>query len=134
MDNDGIQINLISTERLGEMASTEKIRFIIDEVKSGKVLVLERGLHAVEEAKLIETTMLEIDQDTFIGIEMQSYTSDDVKKGSWLRKLLRRRSIPRMSVVGPADLLKTIHKDGNMIQAMILTKQYIVRETKKETN
>jgi hypothetical protein len=35
-----------------------------------------------------------------------------------------------MSVIGPADLLKTVHKDGNMIQAMILTKESIVGEGK----
>jgi hypothetical protein len=28
-----------------------------------------------------------------------------------------------MSVIGPADLLRTIHKDGNMIQAVVLNKE-----------
>ncbi len=131
----GININLISMEKLTELSSEEKIRFILDEIKHGNVLVLERGLTATEEAELIKTTMLNIDQDTFIGIEMQSYSKEDVKKGSWLSKLLRRRQQPRMSVIGPADLLKTIHKDGNMIQAMILTHDTIIGEergSKKE--
>lgn len=124
----GISINLISIERLTQMGSRDKIRFILNEVKRGKVLVLERGLTAREEAELIKTTMANIDHKTFIGIEMQSYSQEDVKKGNWLSKLLRRKQPPRMSVIGPADLLKTIHKDGNMIQAMILTRESIVGE------
>jgi hypothetical protein len=126
--NSGISINLISIERLTNFSSRDKIRFILNEVKRGKVLVLERGLTAEEEAELIKTTMANIDQETFIGIEMQSYSQEDIKKGKWLSKLLRRKQPPRMSVIGPADLLKTVHKDGNMIQAMILTKETIVGE------
>jgi hypothetical protein len=127
----GININLISIERLAGMTSMEKIRFILTEVKRGNVLVLERGLTATEEADLIKTTMSNINHDTFIGIEMQSYSQEDVKRGSWLDKLLRRKQEPRMSVIGPADLLRTVHKDGNMIQTMVLTKESIVGEEKK---
>ena len=128
----GISINLISQERLTALSSEEKIRFILDEVKRGSVLVLEQGLTATEEAELIKTTMTDIDQDTFIGIEMQSYSQEDVKKGRWLGKLLRRKQQPRMSVIGPADLLKTIHKDGNMIQTMVLTRETIIGEARRE--
>ena len=128
----GIKINLISIERLTNLSSRDKIRFILNEVKRGNVLVLEQGLTAEEEAELIKTTMSNIDQDTFIGIEMQSYSQEDVKKGSWLSKLLRRKQPPRMSVIGPADLLQTVHKDGNMIQAMILTKETIVGDESKK--
>lgn len=121
----GVNINLISIERLAQFSSRDKIRYILREVKRGNVLVLEQGLTAQEEADLIKTTMSDIDQDTFIGIEMQSYSQEDIKKGSWLSKLLRRKQPPRMSVIGPADLLRTIHKDGNMIQAVVLTQENI---------
>jgi hypothetical protein len=119
----GININLISIERLAQFSSRDKIRYILSEVKRGNVLVLEQGLTAEEEAELIKTTMSSIDQETFIGIEMQSYSQEDFNKGSWLSKLLRRKQPPRMSVIGPADLLRTIHKDGNMIQAVVLTQE-----------
>lgn len=119
----GININLISIERLAQFSSRDKIRYILSEVKRGNVLVLEQGLTAEEEAELIKTTMSSIDQETFIGIEMQSYSQEDLNKGSWLSKLLRRKQPPRMSVIGPADLLRTIHKDGNMIQAVVLTQE-----------
>lgn len=123
---DGVKINLISRRKLDEMSSADKLRFILDEVKADTVLVLERGLTAIEEVSLIKATMAEIDHDTFIGIEMQSYSPEDVKRGSWLRKLLGRPKVPKMSVIGPAHLLKTIRKDSKMIQAMILTGRRIV--------
>ena len=127
----GVRINLISIEMLAELSSNQKIRFILNEVKQGNVLVLEQGLTAEEEAELIKTTMSSIDQDTFIGIEMQSYSREDVRKGNWLDKLLRRKQPPRMSVIGPASLIRTVHKDGNVIQAMILTHDTIVDEEDK---
>jgi len=128
----GVRINLISIEMLAELSGNQKIRFILNEVKRGNVLVLEQGLTAEEEAELIKTTMSSIDQDTFIGIEMQSYSREDIRKGSWLDKLLRRKQPPRMSVIGPAALLKTVHKDGNVIQTMVLTHDTIVDEDDKK--
>ncbi len=43
------------------MTPKDRIRFIVDEIKAGKVLVLERGLTAKEELELIRVTMAEID-------------------------------------------------------------------------
>ncbi len=129
---EGVLINLISSRKLDQMSSDQKLGFILDEVRRGTVLVLERGLTAIEEINLIKATMSAIDQDTFIGIEMQSYSSDDIRRGSWLDKLLRRVKLPRMTVIGPADMLQTIHKDGSMVQAMILTSKKIINEPRED--
>jgi hypothetical protein len=129
---EGVRINLISSRKLDSMSSDQKLAFILGEVRKGVVLVLERGLTAVEEINLIKSTMSAIDQDTFIGIEMQSYSSDDIRRGSWLDKLLRRVKLPRMTVIGPADMLQTIHKDGSMVQAMILTSKRIISESSED--
>jgi len=131
--NSGVKINLISSRKLDSMTSQEKLRFILDEVKRGTVLVLERGLTAVEEIDLIKATMSEINHETFIGIEMQSYSSRDLAAESWFSRVLGRTRVPKMSVIGPANLLKTIHKNGNIIQAMILTGESITREIREET-
>ncbi|HLE48226.1 MAG TPA: DUF2073 domain-containing protein, partial [Candidatus Thermoplasmatota archaeon] len=56
-----VNINLVSRNMLEGMPQAEKIQFILEEVQGGKVLVLERGLTATEEAKLIEATMSRID-------------------------------------------------------------------------
>jgi len=114
---DGISVNLVSRDKLGEFSSAEKLNFIIKEVKKGKVLVLEQGLTPFEQTELIEHTMKEIKQDTFIGIEIEGYSED---KQTFMQKIFRIIKKPRMTVIGPADLLKTIRKDSNMIQTQII--------------
>ena len=64
----GIQLDLVSEAKISQMASMEKVRYIIDEVRKGKILVLEKGLNPMEEAKLIEMTMSAIQPDVFSGI------------------------------------------------------------------
>ncbi len=121
--DEGVSINLVSSERLGDMTTQEKVRFILDEVEAGKILVLERGLTPQEELQLVEATMSEIDQDTFIGIEMQSYGLEMHR--NIIHKWLGTPPRPRMAVIGPANRLTTVHKDSNNIQAKILTAQGI---------
>jgi len=117
----GISIDLISTERLEEMGK-DKIRFILDHVKQGKVLVLEKGLTSSEELELIKVTMAEIDHDSFIGVETPGFTGN-LSRRTFIQRLLGRAPPPRMMVVGPAHLLKTIKKDGRTIEALILTRE-----------
>lgn len=126
----GVKINLISRETISAMTSDEKIDFIIKQVLSGTVLVLEQGLTPIEEAELYKKTMNAIDQDTFIGIEIQGIAPSEIRKRNIIERLLglRRHEPPRMSVIGPAHLLKTIYKDGRQIRAVIVTKSAPVLE------
>ena len=114
----GISVNLVSRHKLEELSSTQKLKFILNEVQKGKILVLEHGLTPMEQTSLIEQTMKEIKQDTFIGIEMEGYSED---KPTFIQKFLGMIKKPRMTMIGPADLLKTIRKDNDMIQTMIIT-------------
>lgn len=116
-NNGGIAVNLVSRQKLDEFTSEEKINYILKEVQHGKVLVLEQGLTALEQSDLIEQTMREIKQDTFIGIEMEGYGEE---KPSFLKKILGVIQKPRMTVIGPAHLLQTINKDNNMIETKII--------------
>jgi uncharacterized protein len=115
----GVKIRLVSHQLLDPMPTSEKIRFILDEVEAGKVLVLERGLQPLEEAELIAATMAQIQPDGFTGIEMQS---SDPQAGGRLARLLQigRRSQSRMMVIGPANRVKNVHKDPHSIQALIV--------------
>jgi hypothetical protein len=115
--DEGISVNLVSRQKLDEFSSDEKLKYILKEVQKGKVLVLEHGLTPIEQTELIEHTMKEIKQDTFIGIEIEGYGED---KLSFIQKILGIIKKPRMTVIGPADLLKTVRKDSNMIQTRII--------------
>lgn len=112
-----ISFNLISRQKLEELNSDEKLKFIISEVKKGKILVLEYGLTPVEQANLIEHTMKEIEHDTFIGVEMEGYSAD---QPSFLQKIFGMVKKPRITLIGPADMLKMVKKDNNMIQTKII--------------
>jgi hypothetical protein len=113
------QIDLVSNAKLSSMATMEKIRYIIDETKKGKILVLENGLLPEEETKLIEMTMSEIDSQEakYTGIEVQSYPSK--QSSSIISKLFNRSTKGRMTIIGPASSLHTIKKDANIISEII---------------
>jgi hypothetical protein len=113
----GISFNLISRQKLGELSAEEKLNFILKEVKKGKILVLEYGLTPIEQAHLIEFTMKEIEHDTFIGVEMEGYGQDNP---SFIQRILGIAKKPRMTLIGPADQLKMIKKDNEMIQTKII--------------
>ncbi|MEF8879118.1 MAG: DUF2073 domain-containing protein [Candidatus Thermoplasmatota archaeon] len=116
-DKDGIAVNLVSKQKLDQLTHEEKQKFILEEVKKGKILVLEHGLTPMEQTELIENTMKEIKQDTFIGVEMEGYGEN---KPSFIQKLLGIPQKPRITLIGPANLLKTVKKDNNMIQTKII--------------
>jgi hypothetical protein len=113
-----ISVNLVSRQKLETFPSSEKkLQFILDEIQRGKILVLEHGLTSFEQTELIKRTMEEIEQDTFIGIEMEGYGEE---RSSFIQKIFGIIKKPRMTVIGPADLLKTIKKDNNVIQTQII--------------
>ncbi|HDN73417.1 DUF2073 domain-containing protein [Archaeoglobales archaeon] len=112
---EGVQLNLISKDRLDKMPSMEKLRMILDNVKEGRIVVLETGLTPEEEAKLIELTMLEIDHENFIGIEVETYP---IKQRSLLSKIFGKKK-GRLTVIGPANRLKTLEKREDVIKALV---------------
>lgn len=116
-DDNGISVYLVSRQKLSQLSSDEKLNFILKEVKKGKILVLEHGLTSFEQASLIESTMREIEHDTFIGVEMEGYGED---KPTFIQKIFGIIKKPRMTLIGPADLLKTVKKDSNIIQTKII--------------
>jgi hypothetical protein len=112
-----IAFNLISHQKLENLSSSEKLTYILKEVKEGRILVLEHGLTPAEQAKLIEHTMKEINHDTFIGIEIGGYENEKV---GFFQRVFGVTKKPRMTVIGPAHLLKMVHKDNDMIETTII--------------
>lgn len=110
-----VQINMISADRLKSLSSVEKVALILEDVKRGQVVILENGLDPFEEARLIESTMTQIGE-VFSGIEIQSYPHE--AKKSWLGRLGKKDS-RRMTVIGPADRMKTVRCEKDMISALI---------------
>jgi len=120
----GVQIDLISSERLDHLTTLEKIRLILDEVMEGNVVVLEKGLSPDEQSLLIETTMREITPDGFAGIEMETYSagsSEHTKSGGLFGGIFGKKesSTGRLTVIGPANQMKTLKKDKDLISTWV---------------
>ena len=117
----GIQIDLISEERLARLTPMEKIRLILDDVKKGNIVVLEKGLPPEEASKLIEITMMEIMPDGFTGIEMETYPAKEGAPGlsGILNRVVGKRPEARLTVIGPANQLKMIKKEKDLISAWV---------------
>ena len=116
---DGVQIDLISGERMEGLASMEKIRMILDGVHDGNIVILEEGLSPDEESKLIEVTMAEISPDEFSGIEIETYPKSGGGDSGLFGKLMGRRDASKLTVIGPADRIETLHKDETLISALV---------------
>jgi hypothetical protein len=121
-NEDGVQIDLISGGRMNGKTSMEKIRMILDGVRDGKIVILETGLTPDEESKLIEVTMSEINPDGFSGIEIESFPKSETTDTSLLNRLMGRESTSKLTVIGPANQIQSLHKDETLISALISRK------------
>ncbi|MFO7926310.1 DUF2073 domain-containing protein [Natronomonas sp.] len=117
--DDGIQIDMISAERMDGMRTMEKIRLILDGVHDGNIVILEQGLKPEEESKLIEVTMSEINPDGFTGIEIESYPGEGGGDNGFLGRLIGRDNPNKLTVIGPANRIETLHKDESLISTLI---------------
>lgn len=119
-ERDGVQIDLVSGERMDGLTIMEKIRLILDSVHEGKIVILEAGLSPEEESKLIEVTMTEISPDEFTGIEIETYPGSASTESGFIGRLMGRpAAAPKLTVIGPADRIETLHKDETLISALV---------------
>ncbi|MFC7070161.1 DUF2073 domain-containing protein [Halobaculum lipolyticum] len=117
---DGVRLDLISGARMEGLTSMEKIRLILDSVRDGDIVVLEAGLSPEEESKLIEVTMTEISPDDFSGIEIETYPSTHQPNQGLMGRLLGKEESPnKLTVIGPANQIETLHKDEDLISALV---------------
>jgi len=113
-----VQMDMISKDKLENMSSRDKIRFILDKVKIGRIVVLEKGLTPKEEASLIEVTMTEIAADKFSGIEIETYPIKN--EGSFIDRIRGKTADKRrLTVIGPADQLRTVEKGQYQISTKV---------------
>ncbi|PGF18263.1 hypothetical protein CP556_07425 [Natrinema sp. CBA1119] len=117
---DGVQIDLMSGERMDGMATMEKIRMILDGVHDGNIVILEEGLTPDEESRLIEVTMAEISPDEFNGIEIETYPKSETRDSSLLGRIMGNdETEAKLTVIGPANQIETLHKDETLISALV---------------
>ena len=120
--DDGVRVDMISGARMEGLTSMEKIRLILDGVREGNIVILEEGLTPDEESKLIEVTMTEISPDEFSGIEIETYPRSSSSDPGLFDRLLGNDDAQKLTVIGPANQIETLHKDENLISALVSRK------------
>jgi hypothetical protein len=103
------------------LRTMEKIRLILDGVHDDNIVILESGLEPEEESRLIERTMTEInpDGDGFTGIEVESYPGGSGGDSGFIGRLIGNDEPNKLTVIGPANRIETLHKDETLISTLI---------------
>ena len=105
-----LKMDFLSSDALKSKSSIEKISMIVDKVKKGELLVIEGGLKPEEEAELIETTMREIDVESFMGIDIYTLEKDE----SSFFGLSKKKTVG-ITIIGPANVMKQVKRKSNFL-------------------
>ena len=123
MSDNGIEVDLISQNKLDGKPINEKISEILDRVQENKIVIVEGGLTPEEESKLIEKTMGKIQPDGFTGIEIERPSPSEDLTDLSIRKrigqLVSGEKARSTILVGPAETLETFQKDEEVLSALI---------------
>lgn len=105
-----LKMDFLSSDALKDKSSIEKIFMIVERVKNGEVLVMEGGLEPEEEAELIETTMREIDVESFVGIDIYTLEKDETSFFG-----LSKKKTVGITIIGPANIMKQVKRKSNFL-------------------
>jgi hypothetical protein len=133
---DKLKIEFLSSDILNRKNEESRVRYILDVVKDGTILVTDGVMTPDEELSLIRETMRRVD-DGFPGIEVCSLKKDlpgfqrffeqVVEQGARMENLINRivgRDPVRMdlkygmTLIGPSKYIKRIRKDPNSFSVL----------------
>lgn len=121
----GVTLEFIPYGQIEGLTSLGRIRKLLNIAKEGKIALLQGRLKKAEEAELIKVTMEEINKD-FKGIELAVIYPDASKEVAAFKKIQRGfvnmllGDRQGLTIIGPANVVKSIKKDPNKIE--LLTK------------
>lgn len=110
-----LKMDFVSMDSVKGNTIDEKLENILEDVKDGHIVVLDEALDPNEEARLVATTMENIDAK-FAGIEFCSLP----RKENWLYKKMNRMvsfitrsnvTTPGLTLVGPSNIIREIKRD-----------------------
>lgn len=96
-------IDYISKYTQKRMSPENKCDLIIERVREGHILVFEGGLLPEDESLLVERSMLAIDHEKFMGVEISTPESSSVKTG-----LFGRKGDAKITIVAPSNMEMTV--------------------------
>ena len=117
-----LRLDFISSDRLSQMQTMEKVDLIIDKIKNNIIVVLEEGLTPREESELIEATMREIDTEKFHGIEFYRMDYRESLR-SRLASYIAGRKNMGLTIVGPTRIIEAIKREPDCISMIAKVKR-----------
>ena len=120
-----LEVDFIPFSSISKRPPGEKVEFLMQRVKSGKVVVIEGTLDPEEEAMLIESTMKSVTDD-FPGIELCTLSGDEYRKVGFLEDL-RNRMLKTLGhrkgivVIGPAAVIKEVKRSPGILSMHVET-------------
>jgi len=128
-----LTLQFVPYHEIESLVSEDRIKKLLGLVKENKIVLLQGRLKFIEETKLIESTMEEINA-TFRGIEIctiypkkRTNTFYEILKNELVKTLLGERE--GLTIIGPATLIKEIKRDPNKV---LLLATEMVKKTKKK--
>lgn len=120
-----LEVDFIPFSSIKRKPPGEKVEFLMERVKAGKVIVIEGTLDPEEEAMLIESTMKAVSED-FPGIELCTLSGDEYRKLGMLddikdrilKSLGHRKGIV---VIGPAAVIKEVKRSPGILSMHVET-------------
>lgn len=123
--NKGLTLQFIPFSEIAHLNSIERVKKLLKVVLDHKVVILQGRLRPDEETRLIEDTMIMIDNiKGFKGIELAVITGDNENKTFFdkLRMGLARAIAGQrdaMTIIGPASIVKEMKSDPKKLEIMM---------------
>ncbi len=114
--NKGVPIEFIGKNSFDQNSFKENLEMIIDEVKKGKIIIMDNSLNPQKKKKLIEKSMQAIDDD-FPGIEFTSLeTGDFIDKAiNKIYTVLGKNRKRGLTIVGNSKAMEKVKEDKESV-------------------
>jgi len=117
---DGIPLEFISRQKLTDQGFAEKVEMILEEVRDGKILVLEEALSPDEKRRLMESSMEQVDEEfpgiEFSGIENGGDVYDRILNNVF--SLLGKQRRKGLTIVGNSEVMEKIKESRESVSLL----------------
>ena len=120
-----LTIRFITQSELSSLESPKRIKFILDLVLEGKIVIIQGKLNSVEEASLIQSTMALAGRiKGFKGVEIETLhsTEENLNLLKTIKFKLAKVLVGdnnTITVIGSANIVKEIKKNPKKLEFML---------------
>ncbi len=121
----GLTIQFVPFSEISRLDSVERIKKLLKVILSNKVIVLQGRLKPEEETRLIEDTMIMIDNiKGFKGVEL-AVISADKSEAAFIQKIklgIANALVGHqddLTIIGPATIVKEMKRDPKKLEIMM---------------